>query len=89
MTIDSLNLEDTVLIQLDVEGHEMFALKGALKTISKCRPVVAIEDNEEKCSKFMRGNQYTQVGRIPGLSIWAPVENQVIQVFITKFLEAQ
>ncbi len=89
MTIDSLNLEDTVLIQLDVEGHEIFALKGALETISRCRPVVAIEDNEEKCSKFLRGNQYTQMGRIPGLSIWAPGENQVMQDFITKFLEVQ
>ena len=89
MTIDSLNLNDTVLIQLDVEGHEMSALKGALDTISRCRPAVAIEDNEEKCSKFLRGNQYSEMGRIPGLSIWAPAENQVIRDFITRFLEAQ
>jgi len=89
MTIDSLNLNDTVLIQLDVEGHEMSALKGALDTISRCRPAVAIEDNEEKCSKFLRGNQYSEMGRIPGLSIWAPAENQVIKDFITRFLEAQ
>ena len=67
----------------------MSALKGALDTISRCRPAVAIEDNEKKCSKFMRGNQYSEMGHIPGLSIWAPTENQVIKDFITRFLEAQ
>ena len=42
MTIDSLNI-DPDLIQLDVEGFEENALKGAFNTIMRSRPVIIIE----------------------------------------------
>lgn len=73
--IDSLNIEDLVLIQLDVEGHELIALKGAQETIKKSRPVIAIEDNNDNCSEFLSNLEYKNVGHIPGLTIWAPNEN--------------
>jgi FkbM family methyltransferase len=43
-TIDSLNLTSVGLIQLDIEGHELFALKGAADTIKRCRPTIVIEE---------------------------------------------
>jgi FkbM family methyltransferase len=45
ISIDSLELEACDLIQLDVEGYELSALKGAAETIAKYSPVIAIEEN--------------------------------------------
>lgn len=45
ITIDSLEITDCDLIQLDVEGYEYFALQGAIETINRCSPVICIEVN--------------------------------------------
>ena len=45
MTIDSLNLNPD-LLQLDVEGFEENALKGAKKTIMRSRPIIIIEQKK-------------------------------------------
>lgn len=42
--IDSLHLQRCDLIWLDVEGHELPALKGAAETIDRCRPAVIVEE---------------------------------------------
>lgn len=44
MTIDSLDLDSCDLIQLDVEGFELNALKGAIKTIDAFHPIIMVED---------------------------------------------
>lgn len=44
MTIDGLGLERCDAIWLDVEGSELFALKGAAKTIERFAPILAAED---------------------------------------------
>jgi len=75
INIDRLNIEDLVLIQLDVEGHELIALTGAHETIQKSRPVIAIEDNNNNCTDFLSNIKYVKAGHIPGLTIWAPSEN--------------
>lgn len=47
--IDDLNLEHCDLIHLDIEGYEEKALRGALKTIKKFKPVIITEhQNGEK-----------------------------------------
>ena len=33
------------IIQLDIEGFEKEGLKGALETISRCNPILILEDN--------------------------------------------
>ena len=43
MMIDDLNLPALDLLYLDIEGFELFALKGADETIHKYRPVIALE----------------------------------------------
>lgn len=44
MTIDSLGIADCDLIYLDIEGFELNALRGAVRTISATRPVIVVED---------------------------------------------
>ncbi len=86
MTIDSLSIEDLVLIQLDVEGHELNALEGAQETIDKNRPVIAIEDNNNNCSDFLANSKYESAGHIPGLKIWVPIENNKYKSILTSLL---
>jgi FkbM family methyltransferase len=43
VTLDSLNLKDVALIKMDVEGHELRVLKGALETIRNQKPIITAE----------------------------------------------
>lgn len=44
LRIDDLGLKSCGLIWLDIEGYELFALRGGERTISDYRPVIAVED---------------------------------------------
>ncbi len=70
-TIDSLDIQDLSIIQLDVEGFELQALKGAVASIKKHDPVIMIEDNNDSCRGFLESIGYRSVMSIPGLTIWA------------------
>lgn len=43
LLIDDLELTVCDLIHLDIEGWEFPALRGAVETIKRCRPVIALE----------------------------------------------
>lgn len=43
VAIDDYGYEAVDLIQLDIEGYELNALKGAAATIDHCRPVIVVE----------------------------------------------
>jgi FkbM family methyltransferase len=43
ITIDSLLFDDVRIIKIDVEGHEINVIKGAINTIVKCRPIIICE----------------------------------------------
>ena len=43
ITLDSLNLDNVGLIQLDVEYYELNVLRGAIETIKKFKPVITCE----------------------------------------------
>jgi hypothetical protein len=70
--IDDLNLTDCNLIQLDVEGYELNALLGGIKTIKKYKPVLCIEfcekwlnrynSTSENVLAFLKEINYIQVG---------------------------
>lgn len=42
-TLDTEDLEDVGFIKIDIEGHELSALRGAEKTIRRDQPVILIE----------------------------------------------
>jgi FkbM family methyltransferase len=46
ITIDSLGLTDVRFIKMDVEGHELAALRGAIATIDRDRPLLLLELEE-------------------------------------------
>lgn len=43
VNLDKYEFQDVDLIKVDVEGHEYRVIEGALKTISRCKPVLIIE----------------------------------------------
>lgn len=43
LDIDSLSIESLGLLKLDIEGSELLALRGAVDTISRCRPYILCE----------------------------------------------
>lgn len=83
LTIDSLGLDDIVIIQLDVEGHELPALKGARATIERNSPIIMIEDNSDSCDAFLAEVGYSHIQTIPGLDIWTrPSERALIEEIV-------
>jgi FkbM family methyltransferase len=42
-TIDSCDYDVVDYIKIDVEGHELEVLQGAINTLQKCKPMVSIE----------------------------------------------
>jgi FkbM family methyltransferase len=50
--IDNLGLTECDLIHLDIEGYEYFALNGAVETIKKFQPVIAIEMWDQLDERF-------------------------------------
>jgi FkbM family methyltransferase len=62
MTIDSLNLSACDLIALDIEGYEEQALKGAIKTIEKYKPVIAAERGVGSMQKVLEDLGYVYRG---------------------------
>jgi FkbM family methyltransferase len=50
--IDSLNLQNCDLLQLDIEGYEYRALQGAVETIKKFKPVICVEIVDEYLIRY-------------------------------------
>lgn len=46
LRVDDLALPVCDLLYLDLEGYELHALRGAVETIRRCRPVIAVEVNQ-------------------------------------------
>jgi FkbM family methyltransferase len=86
MTIDALGRRDIILIHLDVEGYEAMALAGARKTLRHCRPLLAIEDDDNVHTDHIRKMGYEPSGRIPGLNLFAPAENMAFRSALSEIL---
>lgn len=74
MTIDSFEFPKVDFIQLDVERFEDQALKGALRTLDRCRPVISIEDTDNHLESFMNGLRYQRVADSAGDQVYIPAE---------------
>jgi len=51
-TMDSFGLTNVSCIKIDVEGHEVSVIKGALNTIKTFRPAVVVEIKEKNLEEF-------------------------------------
>jgi FkbM family methyltransferase len=65
--IDDLNLPSCDLIQLDIEGYELFALQGAQRTIEQYCPLIMIEWYEPWAQRYgtdqkMRDDFFNNIG---------------------------
>jgi len=59
VTIDSWELPSCGFVKLDIEGSEVDALKGAVNTLARCRPIVLFED-KGFCRRFGYGKDAPQ-----------------------------
>jgi len=51
-TLDSYGFTDVDFVKIDVEGYELFVLKGAEQTVAQNRPLFQLEMVFEQCRKF-------------------------------------
>lgn len=77
-TVDSLNLSDCDLIQLDIEGFEHQAVLGAKQTIERCRPIVILEMKGLSNKFGFNSSDTTDLLISWGYRIAARVKNDVI-----------
>lgn len=74
-TIDALKLPGCDALFLDIEGHEIQALTGALTLIQRFRPVITVEFwevNEAEYTKFFAALNYKLVERVHGDRVYIP-----------------
>ena len=71
LTIDSLSFTDCTAIFLDIEGHELEALRGAEQTIEAYSPLLMLEVKDhskkggvtvEELEEYLHGRGYNKVG---------------------------
>lgn len=81
LRLDALALPILDLLYLDLEGYELFALRGSAKTIERCRPVISVEVNQnsgfygisrEDIRDFITGLGYRQLFRVQSDEVFAP-----------------
>lgn len=65
VSLDSLELKEVAFIKIDVEGHELDVLRGAVATLQRCNPMVQVEIEErhrnggvESCRALFEGLGY-------------------------------
>lgn len=61
-TLDSFGFSGVSLIKIDVEGHELQVLQGAVETIKRDKPILYVEDDRPEKSRDLREFIYKQLG---------------------------
>jgi FkbM family methyltransferase len=83
LLIDDLALPVCDLIYLDIEGAELAALRGAVDTIARCRPVIAVEINknlayvglsESEVTGFVTSQGYRHAMSVGSDQVFVPAE---------------
>ncbi len=74
LKLDDLALRDCDLILLDIEGFEIYALKGAINTIKRFRPVVVLESPKLETRDFILNLNYEQYAVSAMDTIFIPKE---------------
>lgn len=83
LRVDDLALPHCDLLSLDLEGYELFALRGAGDTIMRCKPVILIEINQhsvrygfspEAVREWLVWHGYQFVCREHADEVWTPIK---------------
>jgi len=84
LRLDDLSLPVCDLVCLDVEGYELYALQGAVDTIARGRPLLAVEINKNAAYLGLSADQvrayithelrYRFVERLQSDDVYEPVE---------------
>jgi len=79
--LDDFAIEDLDFLKLDVEGYELYALRGAEQTIRRCHPVVMIEVKHriaarqglraEEAGEFLATLGYVPIDKIGSDEVWS------------------
>jgi FkbM family methyltransferase len=67
LSIDELSLPPVRLVKIDVEGHEMPALRGMRGLLARDHPALIVESGSQETMTFLGSLDYT-VERLPGSS---------------------
>lgn len=68
--IDDLTLKELSVIHLDVEGHEIFAINGALETIKREEPIILMEDSKSKDMNVIKNLGYEMLFESDLIDLW-------------------
>ena len=83
MRLDDYPCDVCDLIYLDIEGFELYALRGATQLIERCRPAIAIEVNknlehvnatEADLDQFMQDHRYVRIAAFGSDRLYLPRE---------------
>jgi len=83
LRVDDLGLPACDLLYLDVEGWELYALRGAVETLTRCRPVVVVEINAnitivgltpEAVRGYIVAQGYRKEAQVLGDEVFVPLE---------------
>lgn len=83
--LDDYRLEQVDFIKVDVEGYERFVLEGAAATLTRCRPVVIVE--QKSFSARYGVEQYAAIEFLQSLG--ASVVEKVVQDFVLAWPNAK
>jgi FkbM family methyltransferase len=81
MRLDDLGLPVLDLLYLDLEGFELYALRGAAETVKRCRPIIVMEVNQniefygiarDDVRQHVIGQGYQFVRRIQADEVYVP-----------------
>jgi FkbM family methyltransferase len=65
IAIDGLNILDKVkLVKVDVEGHELEAIKGMIELVTRYRPILIVEGYDVRIASLLGDMNYS-IGRFP------------------------
>ena len=79
LPLDSFGFEIVDFIKIDVQGYEAAVLRGARKTLQRCRPVIMIEtvlhgEEDTEATKVLQALEYKAVQRVGKDTIFIKLE---------------
>ncbi len=52
MRLDDYDIDHVDLLKVDIEGYELFALKGGEETLLRCKPTIIVEQKKGHASRY-------------------------------------